>query len=221
MVEIALRFREFAGTFMEHCHNTQHEDHAMLLRWDVEHPGQVKLMPTPIPSWDGVTYVDTAALPTARTGDAVGEFGPQLDPQTVWLDGVVIGELDNIRDHPLGDALSAVKPDNERGTATYRLSKGTNIDANDIATEVWYFLHDVSDEAIADELGLAWAGALADTPIAATSEASISPSGYWTFYGDLPNPVWANDVNPPGIPPVDDLSTLIRHCAVSITVART
>lgn len=34
-VEIALRFREFAGTYMEHCHNTQHEDHAMLLRWDV------------------------------------------------------------------------------------------------------------------------------------------------------------------------------------------
>ena len=29
---MAIRFREFAGTYMEHCHNTQHEDHAMLLR---------------------------------------------------------------------------------------------------------------------------------------------------------------------------------------------
>ena len=38
-VEVAMRFREFLGTFMEHCHNTQHEDHSMLLRWDIIHPG--------------------------------------------------------------------------------------------------------------------------------------------------------------------------------------
>jgi hypothetical protein len=207
MVEIALRFREFAGTFMEHCHNTQHEDHAMLLRWDIEHPGQTKLMPTPIPSWDGVSYVDTVALPTARTGDAVGEFGPPLDPVSTWVDGVVVGELDNIRDRPLGDALSDIEPDNERGTATFPLTKGTNVDADGVATEVWYFLHDVSDEDIADELGLAWAGALAKTPAAALGDAEISESGQWTFFGDLPNPVWANDVNPPGIPDVDDNNT--------------
>ncbi|PMZ82876.1 MULTISPECIES: multicopper oxidase domain-containing protein, partial [unclassified Pseudomonas] len=68
-VEIAIRFREFAGTYMEHCHNTQHEDTSMLLRWDVENPGQFQLMPTPLPGWDGVTYVNSAALPTFRTGD--------------------------------------------------------------------------------------------------------------------------------------------------------
>jgi manganese oxidase len=71
-VEMAIRFREFAGTYMEHCHNTQHEDHSMLLRWDIEQPGQVKLMPAPLPSWDGVEYVDSVALPTFRTGDGVG-----------------------------------------------------------------------------------------------------------------------------------------------------
>ncbi|HXV21483.1 MAG TPA: multicopper oxidase domain-containing protein [Desulfuromonadales bacterium] len=71
-VVVAIRFREFAGSYMEHCHNTQHEDHAMLLRWDIEHPGQVQLMPTPLPTWDGVEYVDSAALPTFRTGDGVG-----------------------------------------------------------------------------------------------------------------------------------------------------
>ncbi|WP_283183925.1 multicopper oxidase domain-containing protein [Pseudomonas svalbardensis] len=71
-VEIAIQFREFAGTYMEHCHNTQHEDNSMLLRWDLEKPGQVKLMPTPLPSWDGVRYVNSAALPTFRTGDGVG-----------------------------------------------------------------------------------------------------------------------------------------------------
>ncbi len=72
-VEMAIQFREFAGTYMEHCHNTQHEDHSMLMRWDIEHPGQVKLMPTPLPTWDGVEYVDSAALPTFRSGDG---FGP-------------------------------------------------------------------------------------------------------------------------------------------------
>ncbi len=71
-VEFAIHFREFAGTYMEHCHNTQHEDHAMLLRWDIEHPGQMKLMPAPIPTWDGVEFVDSAALPTFRSGDGAG-----------------------------------------------------------------------------------------------------------------------------------------------------
>ncbi|MNP20740.1 Multicopper oxidase mco [compost metagenome] len=70
-VEIAISFREFAGTYMEHCHNTQHEDNSMLLRWDVEKPGQFQLMPTPLPSWDGVRYVNSAALPTFRTGEVV------------------------------------------------------------------------------------------------------------------------------------------------------
>ncbi|WP_460126501.1 multicopper oxidase domain-containing protein [Pseudomonas sp. S2_C03] len=74
-VEMAINFREFAGTYMEHCHNTQHEDNSMLLRWDIEKPGQFQLMPTPLPSWDGVRYVNSAALPTFRNGDG---FGPQV-----------------------------------------------------------------------------------------------------------------------------------------------
>jgi FtsP/CotA-like multicopper oxidase with cupredoxin domain len=215
LIEIALRFREFAGTYMEHCHNTQHEDHAMLLRWDIEHPGQVKLMPTPLPTWDGVGYVDSVALPTFRTGDAVGEFGPELDPVDVWVRDAVIGELDDIRDTPIGDALSEPEPDNERGTATFPLTKGTNIDADGNEREVWYFLHDVSDQDLAEELGLAWAGGLANTPEAATAEATVSESGKWTFHGDLPNPIWANPPmriseggeNPNEIPDVDDNNT--------------
>ncbi len=74
-VEMAIQFREFAGSYMEHCHNTQHEDNAMLLRFDIEHPGQLKLIPAPIPTWDGVEYVDSAALPTFRTGDSTGPTG--------------------------------------------------------------------------------------------------------------------------------------------------
>ena len=59
-IDVAIRFREFAGTFVEHCHNTTHEDKAMLLRWDNENPGQTVRIPTPIPDWDGVSYVSVA-----------------------------------------------------------------------------------------------------------------------------------------------------------------
>ncbi|GAB3666397.1 hypothetical protein GCM10028813_48380 [Ramlibacter alkalitolerans] len=68
-LELAIHFREFAGTYVEHCHNTQHEDNAMLLRWDIEHPGQFQVMPTPLPTWDGVEYAPSVGIPTFRTGD--------------------------------------------------------------------------------------------------------------------------------------------------------
>ena len=79
-VDIAIRFREFLGSFVEHCHNTQHEDHAMLLRWDLEKPGQVRVMPTPMPSWDGIGYVPTIALPTFRSGDVKAKEDAAKNP---------------------------------------------------------------------------------------------------------------------------------------------
>ena len=66
VIDVAIRFREFAGTFVEHCHNTTHEDKAMLLRWDNEHPGQTIRIPTPVPSWDGVGYVGEAGQTWTR-----------------------------------------------------------------------------------------------------------------------------------------------------------
>jgi FtsP/CotA-like multicopper oxidase with cupredoxin domain len=71
-IEFAIHFREFAGTYMEHCHNTQHEDNSMLLRWDIEHPGQFQVMPTPLPTWDGVEYTPSVGLPLFRTGSGLG-----------------------------------------------------------------------------------------------------------------------------------------------------
>lgn len=68
-MEVALRFREFGGTYVEHCHNTQHEDHAMLLRWDAERPGQLTRIPTPVPTWEGVGYEPSFVLPTFKSGD--------------------------------------------------------------------------------------------------------------------------------------------------------
>ncbi|MCE9521364.1 MAG: multicopper oxidase domain-containing protein [Alphaproteobacteria bacterium] len=66
-VDIAIRFREFMGTYMEHCHNTQHEDHAMLLRWDIRNPGSAIAIPTPVQTWEGTFYEPSFGL-TASSG---------------------------------------------------------------------------------------------------------------------------------------------------------
>ncbi|SEQ54333.1 multicopper oxidase family protein [Nitrosomonas ureae] len=34
-VRVFIRFRDFPGKYVMHCHNTIHEDHAMMVRWDV------------------------------------------------------------------------------------------------------------------------------------------------------------------------------------------
>jgi FtsP/CotA-like multicopper oxidase with cupredoxin domain len=38
-IEIIMRFRDFVGRYPMHCHNTIHEDHAMMLRWDIANTG--------------------------------------------------------------------------------------------------------------------------------------------------------------------------------------
>lgn len=34
-IQVLIRFQDFVGKYMMHCHNTVHEDHAMMLRFDV------------------------------------------------------------------------------------------------------------------------------------------------------------------------------------------
>jgi len=57
-VTIALQFRDWSGMFMEHCHNTMHEDNAMLLRWEIDDTGApfMRPLPTPIVAPTGVTF---------------------------------------------------------------------------------------------------------------------------------------------------------------------
>ena len=38
-VEILMRFRDFEGHYVMHCHNVVHEDHAMMLRYDIDADG--------------------------------------------------------------------------------------------------------------------------------------------------------------------------------------
>lgn len=75
-VKIQVRFGEFGGAYVAHCHNTAHEDFAMLLRMQVltARPGepgyigqpQWQITPTPIPSPSGVTWKTPEVL---REGD--------------------------------------------------------------------------------------------------------------------------------------------------------
>jgi manganese oxidase len=67
-VTLNMQFRDWGGMFMEHCHNTVHEDNAMLLRWEIDANGAPFLnpLPTPLASPQGVTFVPPdEILPTA------------------------------------------------------------------------------------------------------------------------------------------------------------
>jgi len=44
-VELFFRFRDFVGRYPLHCHNTVHEDHAMMLRWEITESGDAILVP--------------------------------------------------------------------------------------------------------------------------------------------------------------------------------
>ncbi len=44
-VKVAYRFRDFRGRYPMHCHNTLHEDHAMMLRVDVDDVGDINTKP--------------------------------------------------------------------------------------------------------------------------------------------------------------------------------
>ena len=73
-VTFQVMFGEFGGAYVNHCHNTVHEDFAMLLRYQLlsGQPGdpnnwhgsmQYQVTQTPIPSRDGVTWKTPEILP--------------------------------------------------------------------------------------------------------------------------------------------------------------
>src|SRR6476661_6559158 len=67
-VTITMQFRDWGGMFMEHCHNTVHEDNAMLVRWETKGLGAPFLspLPTPVCTPQGVTFIPPdEILPTA------------------------------------------------------------------------------------------------------------------------------------------------------------
>lgn len=65
-VTFQVRFGEFGGAYVNHCHNTVHEDFAMLLRYQLLRPGSTThadVTKTPLPSRTGVTWLSPEVLP--------------------------------------------------------------------------------------------------------------------------------------------------------------
>jgi manganese oxidase len=67
-VTLTMQFRDWGGMYMEHCHNTVHEDNAMLVRWEINGGGAPFLspLPTPVPTPQGVKFIPPEDIaPTA------------------------------------------------------------------------------------------------------------------------------------------------------------
>ncbi len=81
-VKFQVQFGEYGGAYVNHCHNTVHEDNSMLLRYDIltdpNNPDvsqtHVSVIPTPNPTPDGVTYLTPEVLPEGNP------FDPDFDP---------------------------------------------------------------------------------------------------------------------------------------------
>ena len=85
-VKVQIEFGEYGGAYVTHCHNTVHEDSAMLMRFDVltdpNNPNtsqtHVSVIPTPNPTPDRVTYAMPELIPEGNP------FHKEFDP---WPDG--------------------------------------------------------------------------------------------------------------------------------------
>jgi FtsP/CotA-like multicopper oxidase with cupredoxin domain len=65
-VQFQVQFGEFGGAYVNHCHNTVHEDFAMLLRFQLmsnNSDGALGITQTPNPTLDGVVWTTPEILP--------------------------------------------------------------------------------------------------------------------------------------------------------------
>ena len=80
IIEIAYRSRDFLGQYVQHCHNTMHEDNAMLLRWDARQTGAV-LVDTPMPTFDGVFFEPSFPLTGGTNSNDKAIVGDGIGPK--------------------------------------------------------------------------------------------------------------------------------------------
>jgi len=75
-VQFQIQFGEYGGSYVNHCHNTVHEDFAMLLRLQilngVSGSPQNVITPTPNPTPDGVFFTTPEVLPEADPNNPQG-----------------------------------------------------------------------------------------------------------------------------------------------------
>src|SRR6185295_1231768 len=62
-VTFQIQFGEFGGSYVNHCHNTVHEDFAMLMRIQTLIGERTVITQTPNPTPDGVFFTNPEVLP--------------------------------------------------------------------------------------------------------------------------------------------------------------
>src|SRR5258708_8770985 len=72
-VQFQIQFGEYGGSYVNHCHNTVHEDFALLMRIQllsgVAGTPQAAITPTPNPTPDGVVFTTPEVLPEATASN--------------------------------------------------------------------------------------------------------------------------------------------------------
>jgi FtsP/CotA-like multicopper oxidase with cupredoxin domain len=76
-VTFQIQFGEFGGSYVNHCHNTVHEDFAMLMRIQLLGGERTQITATPNPTQDGVIYTAPEIQPE---GDPRVSSGPTSNP---------------------------------------------------------------------------------------------------------------------------------------------
>jgi manganese oxidase len=73
-VQFQVQFGEFGGGYVKHCHNTVHEDFAMLMRYQIlaATGTHAAITPTPIPTADGVKFLTPEIF--ARRGPKAPQY---------------------------------------------------------------------------------------------------------------------------------------------------
>ena len=76
-VTFQVQFGEYGGSYVNHCHNTVHEDFAMLMRIQLLGGERTAITDTPNPTEDGVIYTTPEILPEADPRTHPQYFGPK------------------------------------------------------------------------------------------------------------------------------------------------
>ena len=121
-------FGEFGGAYVNHCHNTVHEDNAMLLRYDLMRGNtnakgidevHITILPTPDPRPEGVRYVESYYLPEGNpqgfdmSGVSVAPV-PDIGPVNIVGSVVtVIGKVNNIAGNTWTVGITTVVVDSQ------------------------------------------------------------------------------------------------------------
>ncbi|MCF7701800.1 multicopper oxidase family protein [Loktanella sp. M215] len=87
-VRMQVQFSEYGGAYVSHCHNTVHEDSAMIMRVDIltdpNNPyssrTQAAVIPTPNPTPEGVTYTTPEILAAGNPFDRKFNPFPNIPP---------------------------------------------------------------------------------------------------------------------------------------------